>query len=317
MSKHKGVFLLAVLIVAALLVSTVTYQVDELKDIVLVKRFYRVVGPPMKGTDDAGIKVKWPWPIETIVRYDSRESILEDPYEQVLTSDNQSVILNMFCNWRIANAVALDRRVPSVQKAQESLRALLKSIKGNVIVQYRMSDIINTDPRLMKLSEIEDRILADLKKQAMESYGIEVTRVGVKVLGLTEGISEAVIDNQIKERQQEAENYRSAGDAQATAIIKRASAASSEILAFAQRRASNIRTEGVRDAARYYGTFKQNERLSMFLRSLDSLRKEMASRTVIILDSSQNPAVDFFQNGPSLENMKVPATAPANNPHGN
>jgi hypothetical protein len=65
----------------------------------------------------------------------------------------------------------------------------------------------------------------------------------------------------------------------------------------------------MQDAARYYGTFKENERLAMFLRALDSLKRELAGRAIFILDPSQNPALGFFPNGPSLEAMKPPGEA--------
>jgi membrane protease subunit HflC len=308
--SRRSVLLTAVAIVAVLLLSTVTYQVDQLSDIVLVKTFFQVSSPPLMGAKDAGLRFKWPYPIQSLTRYDARDSILEDPYEQILTKDNQSIILNTFCNWRIEDAVTLDRRVSSAEKAQASLRALLKTVKGNVIARYNMGDIINTDPSKMKLGQIESDILAGVSEPAMREYGIRVTNVGVKVLGLPEGVSQAVIDNQIKERQQEAANYSSAGDAQATAITKRAQSASEEILAFANRRAEFIRTEGKRDAARYYGTFHQNERLAMYLRALDSIKREIGSgRAVFVLDSSQNPALEFFHKSPSLEGMKVPQAA--------
>ena len=306
MRHHFAIFALAILIVAVLILSTITYQVDEMKDIVLIKTFGKVTGEPLMGKSAAGMHMKYPWPIQKAVRYDSRLSVLEDPYEEVATADKQNVILNMFCTWRIGNPVLFDAKAPSVKKAEEGLRARLMSIKSNIVVKYPMSEIINTDPARIRITEIEDRIFQEIRRQAMDDYGIEVTRVGLKVLGLSEQVSPAVIDAQIKERQQEAEAYRSAGEAQATAITEWAKSASALILSFAQRRAENIKTEGVRDAAKYYSAFSKNERLSMFLRALDSLKKELSSRSVIILDSSHNPALDFLYTRPSLEKMKVP-----------
>jgi membrane protease subunit HflC len=171
----------------------------------------------------------------------------------------------------------------------------------------------------MQLGQIEKEILdgrqtpedkvEGLKQRAWETYGIRVTNVGVKVLALTGTVSKAVIDSQIQERQKEARVYRDMGDAQSTAIVNRATAAGNEIIAFAQRRAEYIRTEGQRDAARYYETFKENERLAMYLRMLESLRKELSGKSMLILDSSWNPAMGYFQNRPSLDSVKLPDEA--------
>ena len=43
----------------------------------------------------------------------------------------------------------------------------------------------------------------------------------------------------------------------------------------------------------------------MFLRSLESLRKELQSKAVILLDGSQIPAVRWFRDGPSLPETPV------------
>ena len=100
-----------------------------------------------------------------------------------------------------------------------------------------------------------------------------------------------------------------AGEAQATAIRARASRASKQILAFASAKATKIKAEGDSAAAKYYREYAKNEQLGMFLRSLESLRKELMENTQIVLDGSQIPAVKFFREGPSLEDVapSIPA----------
>ena len=97
MKKHLGILVLAVLIVAGLLVYTVTYQVDELRDIVLIETFGKVTGQSVGRLGQAGLKCKWPWPIQKVTRYDSRAFVFEDTDEEAATKDKQNLLVTMYC----------------------------------------------------------------------------------------------------------------------------------------------------------------------------------------------------------------------------
>ncbi len=323
MSK-KSILLLGVILVGALLASTVTFQVDQFNDIAIVKTARQVTGKPLMGSEGAGLRFKAPYPIQTVTFYPAKDFITEDPNGQVPTKDGRPILIRTFCNWRIDDPIKLDAALGTtgtIETAEQDIRRWLQITKENVVSKYTMDQIINTDPAKMQLGTIEKEILdgrpgespldkvEGLKVRAKDTYGILVTNVGVKVLALTGVVSKAVIDSQIQERQKEAKVYQNMGEAQSTAIVNRATAAGNEIIAFAQRRAEYIRTEGQRDAARYYETFRENERLAMYLRMLESLRRELSGRSMLILDSSWNPAMGYFQNRPSLDSVKLPDEA--------
>ena len=311
MSKF-GIFILAAVVCVALLASTVTYQVDQFNDIVLLKTVGRVSGKPMMG-EDAGLKFKAPWPIQRVTVYPAKDFILEDAYDQVSTADKKPLLISVFCNWRIEDVVRLDQAVGgsgSTDIAEQALRGWLQAAKGAVIQQYNMSAIVNTDPSRMKLGEIEQKVMGDPQKsdglaaKAMQYYGIRITRVGVKVLGLAEGASKKVIDSQIMERTQEARDFTGRGEAAAKAIVERANTAAKEIEAFASRRADLIRSQALADSKQYFTTFKENERLYMYLRSLRSLQEELGKNALLVLDASW-----FFQGPPTPGNIPLPDVA--------
>ncbi|MHC4294143.1 MAG: protease modulator HflC [Planctomycetota bacterium] len=307
MKKHMGMLLLGLLVVAVLLISTVAFTVDELQDIVLVKTFGRVT-EVYSGTDDAGLHLKWPWPVQRLVRYDARTFILEDPYGELTTEDQQNVLLSMYCTWRIQNPVKFHQSVETPRSAVESIRERLHNHKNNVVSRHTLAEFVNTDPQKMRIPQIEAEILEALQGEMAGEYGVEVRSVGLKLIGLPQTVSQAVIEAQKKEREQYVQQYRTAGEAQATAIRARAQRASKQILAFASAKALKIRAEGDSAAAKYYRKFARNERLAMFLRSLESLREELKSKTVILLDGSEIPAVKFFREGPSLPELPAAAT---------
>jgi membrane protease subunit HflC len=299
MKRHYGMFLLAVLVVALLLISTVAYTVD-FTEFALIKTFGQTTAR-IDGRVQAGLKFKWPWPIQRLVRYDARTAVFEDTANEVATSDKQNLLVTMYCAWRIADPDRFNRTIVTTEAGQERLRDLLRAAKKDVIGRHLMQDLINTDPTKMLIPQIEEEILTAVRDPARETYGVEVVRVGIKSLGLPKEVTAAVIEAMKEERQRDVRKFEAAGDAQATAIRERAKSASGQILAFANRKAAEIRSEGDRAAATYYKEFARNEPFSMFLRSLESLKAELASKTVILLDGSELPAVQFFRTGPSLK----------------
>jgi membrane protease subunit HflC len=313
MKRHVGMIVLAALVVLALLTSTVAYKVDELKDIVLIKRF-GAVDRVLYGSDagQAGLRFKWPWPVEKLVRYNASKYIFEDPYVETSTRDKQNILVSMYCTWEIRDAVTFHQAVETVETAQERIRDRLRQRKSAVLSSHDMTDLINTDPARMKLASIEDEILKELKVEVEGPYGVRIGLVNVKVLGLPEQVASAVIDAQKQERQQYVQQYKGAAEALANAIRERAKSASSQIIEFAKRKAADIETEGVRAAAELYGKFQECPELSMFLRSLDSLKVQLQGKSVVILDEKANPAVRFFREGPSLS--VFPTTQPGKRP---
>jgi membrane protease subunit HflC len=302
MKTHYGMFLLALLVVALLLVSTVAYQVD-FTDYALIKTFGQTTAQ-IDGNQQAGLKFKWPWPVQRLVRYDARTVVFEDTASEVATRDKQNLLVTMYCAWRIADPALFNQTITTVASAQDRLRDLVRSAKKDVVGRHNMEDLINTDPAKMQIPQIEEQILQAVRQQAMDNYGVEVVRVGIKSLGLPKEVTAVVIEAMKEERQRDVRKFEAAGEAQATAIRERAKAASGQILAFANRKAAEIRSEGDRAAATYYKEFARNERFSMFLRSLESLKTELESKAVILLDGSELPAVEFFRTGPSMKRFQ-------------
>jgi len=307
MKRHVGMLALALLVVAALLASTVAFTAD-FTEYALIKTFGKTTRQ-IDGPTEAGLAFKWPWPVQKLVRYEARTVVFEDTSTELQTRDKQNLLLTLYCAWRIADPARFNASIQTAKAAQERIRDLLRSAKSDVVGRHNLEDFINTDPQKMLLPAIEEEILQPVKRVAWQDHGAEVLRVGIKSLGLPESVTQTVIEAMKAERQRDVRRYESAGEAQATAIRERAKAASNQILEFANRKAAEIRTEGDRAAATYYKEFAKDERFSMFLRSLESLRKELESKSVILLDGSQLPAVGFFQEGPSLKPFETPPGA--------
>lgn len=299
MRRQVIIIVLGILVALVLLSRTVLFQVDEFRDIVLVKTFGRVTRV-LSGQDHAGLHPKWPWPIEQVIRYDARTMTFEDVYSQTETNDKQQIIVSMYCAWRIEDPATFYSAIETIDEAERTLRDVLTDKKKAVIGRHDMSELINTDPEQRRLEEVEREVLDAVGREVEETYGVDVRLVGMKVWGLPEKVSEAVIEVQKNEREKFAQDYRGRGQAQATAIVERARSASQQIVAFAQLRAAEIRSQGDRAAAEEYRKFAQNPELATFLRYLETLREGLKDKTTIILDGSYVPAVRWFREGPTV-----------------
>ncbi len=312
MRSHIGMVILAGLVVLVLLISTVAYKVSFMEFGVI--RTFGATTKVVDGRTEAGLHFKAPWPIQRLIRYDARTFVFEDTAGEVPTRDKQNLLVTMYCAWRISDPADFQTTLTTASNAESFIRDLLRSAKKDAISGKDMSALVNTDPAKMEIPEVEQQVLRTIQRQAADSgYGVEIVRVGIKNLGLPQPVSETVIEAMKEERQREVRRYEAAGEAQATAIRVRAETAAQQILEFARRRAAAIRSEGIRRAAEAYAEYEGNEQFSMFLRYLESLETELASRSVIVLDASQLPAIEWFRKGPSLPEAPAPpaATRPA------
>ena len=302
MKAYVGIIILGVFVLLSLLAYMVTYTVSS-TEMTLVTTFGKVdLDRVYDGRDpgQAGLKFKWPRPAEALYRYDARIQLFENALSEISTKDGSQINVTMFCQWRIVDPVLFHTSVNSVKVAEAQLRERLTSAQNDLIGQLNMDELINTDPARMKLQTVEQQLIERLRDDLAGVYGVDIVMVGFRTLGLPESTSKTVLQAMKDERQAEIKSYRARGNSLAEAIRSRARSARDTIVAFAQLKAENIRTEGYRQSAQRYQQYAANPEFAMFLRSLESLREELANQTVILLDGSKIPAVSFFKDGPSV-----------------
>lgn len=285
MTKRVTLIVIGSVIVVGLLLCTVAYTVDYTEHAVVTNN---ITGETVAidGRTDAGLKFKLFYPIQEVTVYDGRTLLLEDPISETVTRDDQNMLVSAYCAWRIEDGVKFRRTIVTQKAAEERLRKLLTDRKKEVVSEHDMSDFVNTDPGKMLIPQIEQEIFGPLQAKAWSSYGIRVISVGIKTLGLPEGVTKQVIQTMKSEREEEAGTIREAGKKTADAIRDRAREASKKILAFAKRTADGIESEGYQAAAELYPKFSRNWDFSMQLRKLKSLEVQLSGPSVLLLDGS-------------------------------
>jgi membrane protease subunit HflC len=271
-------------------------------------------GKPSKPILDAGLYRKWPWPIQKVVKYDGRVRILHDAEEQVLTNDAKSIIVIAFTGWRIENPHTFLTKVGTEEDAELLIRDVVRNHKINVIGQYDLSQLINTDPNQLKFREIEDRIL-ELTKDSTQEFGVAVETQGIKRLSLPEATSRQVFDAMKETRLKMAARYEAEGQAKATEIKSNAEVKSKRITSYVDKLAREIENKAQAEAAELYAHFEKQPDLAEFLLQLNFLKNTFGEQALIILDPTTEKAVSLFSTPPSVsvepttkENAAAPPT---------
>jgi membrane protease subunit HflC len=250
--------------------------------------------------DSPGLKWRLPWPVHQVTHYPKRIQLLEDRLEELQTADGKSVIVRTYLTWRIADPLAFYVTLKDPTEAKRQLSSRLREVRG-IISRYRLDQLVNQDREQLALDEIEAKARQMLQASLADAgYGLEVESVGLYRIILPESTTSKVFETMISSRERLAENALQEGLAQASAIRSEAESARDRILAFAERRAQSIRSQGDREASREYGSFARNEDFAIFLRRLEALEKMLGHNTTFVLSAERLGILDWFDRIPEI-----------------
>jgi modulator of FtsH protease HflC len=302
---HWPTMLLGVIVAAIFLVAIFSFQVNTTESAIITtldKIDDRAIEP--------GLHFRWPYPIQKIYKFDKRLRCFGGSIgklEDAVVKTGQTVTLKIFVLYRIDNVKKFFNQLGSadtVQRGEEQLNIWLRDVKLETFGKYDFNQLLNVDPKKMKLHEIEIAMQKKLAKVS-KSYGFEIKGVGIEAINIPESISKDVFDRMNNERKVKAEEYTSEGTKKAQEIITEADKERSFILTAAQADAKMIRAEGDAEAAKYYETFKKNPELAIFLRKLDALGNIMQEKTTLILDTDSAPFDMLKMNASNLQSGKI------------
>ena len=303
--KNSFTILIGTLIAGTLLAYMFLYQV-RYDQVAVRTTFDKADAGSVQSTP--GLKWRLPWPIHKVTLYSKRLQLLEDKVEELQTADGKSVIVRTYLTWRIANPLDFYVTLKDPANAARQLSSRLREIRG-IISRYRLDELVNLDRDRVKLAAIEDEARQELAASLAESgYGLEVESVGIYKIVLPEATTEKIFETMIKTRERLAENALQEGQAQASAIRSEARSARDRILAFAERRAQAIRSQGDREAAKEYESFARNEDFAIFLRKVEALKKMLDHNTTFVLSADSLGILDWFNRDPG---QAAPTAAPA------
>jgi membrane protease subunit HflC len=277
--------LIAAIVVAILGFAMFSFQVASNEGAVLTR-----FGSPVRTLQEPGLYFKWPWPIDTVNRFDARLTFYDTRLSEALTQDKRNVIVPVFLAWRVADPLKFLQSLGTPAAAPSKLDSLATSARNALLGRYDFQQLVTTDPAKLKLLELEQRLADAIRPQALSAFGIAIEQVGIKRLALPEANTLYVFERMKAERGQYAARFRAEGRREAEEMRSKTDAERTILLAEAQKFAEETRGKAEADAARVYAdAHAQDPQFYKFLRELETLRKVTRENTTLILDTDTAP----------------------------
>jgi len=275
------------------------FTVSE-KEFAIVTEF----GKSIETIDKPGLAFKYPY--QSVIRIDRRHNVFKSQPIELLLKDKNPIVVVCFACWRVQAPELFIKSLVTPENAELKLSDMLNSQLGSVLGDYKLENIINTDPSKVRLSEIEDLILANLDRMASDKYGLEVVRAGIRRLEYPEIVENAVFNRMKAEREKEAKKYRAEGKQQAAKIEAEADRTVKEIMAEAYKKSQITKGEGDREAIRIFAeAYGRDEEFFDFLKSLELYRETLQENTTLIL-SMDSPLFKYLKSDAVEESRKEP-----------
>lgn len=278
-SKHlvTGIVLIVVLFIATLML----YKVD-VTEYAVVTQF----GNPVKVSDQPGLSVKLPDPIQAVQKLDKRVQVYQTNSIELLTLDKKSVSLDYYGTWKITDPVLYLKTVKDQIGAEARLTDVFSSSLGVQLGKYNLDQLVNTNTEELQLDAMVSNVVSYAKEKAAE-YGIEIVDAQIRVLNFPEANKQSVYDRMSAEREQMAQKYRAEGSEEAAKIRSDAEKEQKLILAEAYQQEQQIKGEGDAEAIRIYGeAFQKDPDFYEFIRTLETYEKTIDGNTTLILPST-------------------------------
>jgi membrane protease subunit HflC len=264
-----------------ILIALFTYTVNE-TELAVLTRF----GKPVKTIENPGLNLKWPAPVHKVNRFDRRLQLFESRLVEFLSKDKKNVVLKFMVAWRIEDPMLFFQSVGNITTAEQKLDDILISKGGAAMGDYNFEDLISIEEEI-KITELEERIKADLEEQTLRDYGIKINEVGISRLALPESNAWSVYNRMRAERKAIANKYRAEGEEQAAGIRAQADREKSDLVSEAYRQAQVTRGEGEAEAAKIYAeAFKRDPEFYQFWRTMETYRKILDENTTLVLSEN-------------------------------
>ncbi|WP_062355187.1 protease modulator HflC [Bacillus kwashiorkori] len=249
---------------------------------------YKVVrqfGEVVRIEDEPGLYIKIPF-IQTVTTLPKYQLTYDVTEAEINTKDKKRMLIDNYAIWRIANPKDMISNARTIENAMSRMDEFIYSVVRSELGRLNYDEIINDEKS--SRGSLNDRITEQVNHLlANDKYGIIVTDVRIKRTDLPEENEQSVYTRMISERESTAQEYLSKGDADKNRIIAETDREIREMLSKAQADAEVIRAEGEGEAAKIYNeAFSKDPEFYQLYRTLESYKKTINDRTVIVLPSN-------------------------------
>jgi len=283
---------LAVILVAA----NTFFIVDQREQAVVVDlgEPVRVINPP--GAYDPGLKIKAPF-VESVIFLDKRNQPLEAPQEEIISADQQRLVVDAFIRYRIVDPLQFYRTLHDEQVGADRLEPLVNSSLRQVLGSASAADIISD-----RRDALMGQTLADVQaRSARARYGVDIIDLRIKRADLPQANQEAVFNRMRSSLQQQAAQIRADGEANKREIMAGADKQVTITLATATEQSFSIQGAGdAQSAALFASSFGKDPSFAAFYRSLQAYEGSFVDGDTLVL-SPDSDFFKYFKKGPNAK----------------
>jgi membrane protease subunit HflC len=243
------------------------------------------LGDPVSVISEPGVALTPPF--ITIQVFDARWRHLSSEPREILTLDQERIVVDHYAVWRISEPLLFRRTFPAgVEQARDQVDKQVRGQLREVIGKRRLMQVLKEE-RPAILEEI-----AANSNQAVERFGVEIRDVRINRTDLPKNTEENIFARMRSERDRLARKYRAEGEEQARIIRAEADREARVIVAEARRDAEMERGQGDAEATRIYAeAYTQDSEFYDFVRGLEAYRNTLGKGTTFVLP----PDHAFFQ----------------------
>lgn len=304
-----------ILIVSAVLVAVIGFNtffiLDETQQ-AIVTQFGKPVGDPRT---EPGINIKTPF-LQRVSYFDKRYLEWDGDTNQVPTRDKRFIFVDSYARWEITDPLQFFVRLRDERGGQSRLDDILDGETRNAVASHDLLDIVRstnrdpeiTDDYMQEIEALEDisvgrdaieRIVLERANERTSDLGIRILDFRFKRISYVEEVRERVYERMISERKRIADQFRSEGQGEASAIDGERERDLAQIQSEAFREAEEIRGRADAEATRIYASAynrnAQSRALYEFTRTMEAFEKTLDGQTSIII-STDSDLYRFLKN---------------------
>jgi regulator of protease activity HflC (stomatin/prohibitin superfamily) len=250
---------------------------------------------------EPGLKPKWPWPIQRVYKFDKRIHVKTTRYDQVMTQNGKSVMMQFYFGWKIKNPGAFMSNTSGsdsaarMKDAEKQLLVIVDAEKNNQVNMvatsfgsFIQSEGVEGESRV-DFDKLEKAILDKANSKAEANLGVEIKFVGIRKVGVPQGSLDVVLEAMVTQWTSKSETEIHIGQQEADAIRAKARNDKETALQKARAEAKTTLAAAQADALQQFKLMEQDPKLAAFLMQLEALEKSVKKQTTLILDDSMGP----------------------------
>jgi membrane protease subunit HflC len=260
--------------------------------------------------NDAGLHVRWPWPVQSVQRLDRRLQVFDLPVTELLTLDpeqqriGKTLTAETFACWRIGGRDDVDRfirRIGTPEQARAILGQHINSELNAFTSKMPLEDLISKKPGQAerKMRELREYLMNTLKSEVRREYGIELVDVRLRRFNHPKEVRNTIFERIRSERGKMVAEIQSKGDAEAKNIKSAAAEQARNMLAEARSYEERQKGQADADAALIRNqAHSQDPEFYVFLKKMDRLYNILAENKTVLLLSTHRDWFDLLYQPP-------------------